>query len=273
MAGGQYRLPFRRYHAEMLAFDEKTAAELEALYRSRDIVRRRRLVREALGAKAGQRILDVGCGPGFYVAELLEEVGPEGSVVGLDRSPQMLAIAARRCRTHSNADFREGEATSLPVGESDFDAVLCIQVLEYVTNVPAALAQMHRALRPGGRLVVWDIDWTTLSWHSSDSARMHRVLEAWDAHLAHPALPRTLAPLLRTAGFSRIEVEGYVFSTTQLTLESYGGAILPLIERYVSGHEEIGRALASGWAAEQRELAERGEFFFSCTQFCFSATR
>jgi arsenite methyltransferase len=257
----------------MLTFDEKTAAELEALYRSGDVLRRRRLVREALRARPGERILDIGCGPGFYVAELLEEVGPAGSVVGLDRSPQMLAIAARRCHAHANVAFREAEATSLQVDDATFDGALCVQVLEYVPGVARALAEMHRALRPGGRLVLWDIDWTTLSWHSSDPARMRRVLEAWDAHLAHPALPRTLAPLLRAAGFDRILVEGHLFATTELTPQSYAGAILPLMARFVGGREEIGEAEARAWAAEQRELAERGEFFFSCTQFCFSATR
>jgi arsenite methyltransferase len=257
----------------MLAFDEKTAAELEALYHSGDVLRRRRLVREALGARLGERILDIGCGPGFYVAELLEEVGPHGSVVGLDQSPQMLAIAVRRCQAHVNVAFREAEATSLLVDAAAFDAAVCVQVLEYVSDVARALAEMHRALRPGGRLVLWDIDWTTLSWHSSDPARMRRVLQAWDAHLVHPALPRTLAPRLRTAGFDRILIEAHVFATTELTPQSYAGAILPLIERFVGGREEIGEAEARAWAAEQRALADRGEFFFSCTQFCFSAIR
>jgi ubiquinone/menaquinone biosynthesis C-methylase UbiE len=255
----------------MLAFDEKTAGDLESLYRSRDVVRRRRLVRDALGARPGERILDVGCGPGFYVAELLEEVGSEGSVVGLDRSPQMLAMAARRCRAFENVAFREAEATSLSVDDGSFDAALCVQVLEYVPDVPAALNEMRRALRTGGRLVLWDIDWTTLSWHSADPARMQRVLEAWDSHLAHPALPRILAPRLRAAGFDRILVEGHAFATTDLTPQSYGGAILPLIERFVAGRDEIGEAEARAWALEQRDLADRGEFFFSCTQFCFSA--
>jgi len=255
----------------MLAFDEKTAGDLESLYRSRDVVRRRRLVRDALGARPGERILDVGCGPGFYVAELLEEVGSEGSVVGLDRSPQMLAIAARRCRAFDNVAFSEAEATSLSVDDGSFDAALCVQVLEYVPDVSAALNEMRRALRTGGRLVLWDIDWTTLSWHSANPARMQRVLEAWDSHLAHPALPRILAPRLRAAGFDRILVEGHAFATTDLTPQSYGGAIVPLIERFVAGRDEIGEAEARAWAAEQRGLADRGEFFFSCTQFCFSA--
>ena len=79
-----------------LEFDESTARMLEALYGTRDVLRRRRLVRDALGVAAGERIIDVGCGPGFYVAELLEHVGSEGSVVGIDSSRPMLAGAAHR---------------------------------------------------------------------------------------------------------------------------------------------------------------------------------
>ena len=91
---------------------------------------------EALAAQPGERILDVGCGPGFYVAELLEAVGPEGSVVGVDVSPAMLAIAAHRTEANPNAAFHETDATSLPVEGEDFDAALSVQVLEYVSTSP-----------------------------------------------------------------------------------------------------------------------------------------
>ena len=57
-----------------LEFDENLAESLEVLYRRRDVLRRRRLVHDALDAQPGERVLDVGCGPGFYVAELLERV-------------------------------------------------------------------------------------------------------------------------------------------------------------------------------------------------------
>src|SRR4051795_9252541 len=134
-----------------LAFNEQVGKQLEAAYQVRDAIRRRRLVRAALGASRGERILDVGCGPGFYCAELLEEVGPGGQVVGLDMSPQMLVLAERRCAGYDNVEFREAEATALPVEEAAFAGAVCVQVLEYVRDVPAALAELHRVVRPGGR--------------------------------------------------------------------------------------------------------------------------
>ena len=151
-----------------LEFDDDMALRIEALYRIGDAVRRRRIVREALGAVPGERVLDVGCGPGFYCAELAEEVGPAGSVVGVDSSPAMLQLAARRCAGYAGVELRPGEAVSLPVDDASFDAALCVQVLEYVPDPTVALAEMYRALRPGGRVVVWDIDWATVSLHALD---------------------------------------------------------------------------------------------------------
>jgi arsenite methyltransferase len=256
-----------------LEFDEEAGKQLESLYRIGDAVRRRSLVRAALAAQPGERVLDVGCGPGFYCAELLEEVGPDGSVVGLDGSPAMLPLAARRCEGHTNVEFREADATSLPVEDESFDAALCVQVLEYVEDVEAALAEMYRALRPGGRVVVWDVDWSTVSWHSADPSRMERVLSAWDEHLAHPSLPRTLAAQLPSVGFDEVEMEGHGFATADLDPDTYGASIVQVIGPFVGGRAGVTEQEAAAWAAEQRELGDRGEFFFACLQFCFSARR
>jgi arsenite methyltransferase len=253
-----------------LVFDEKIVEQLEVVYRSRDVLRRRQLVYEALGAERGDRILDAGCGPGFYTRELLEQVGPEGALVGVDQSPQMLAVAERRCRDQGNVTFGQGEVTALPVESEDFDRALSVQVLEYVQDHETALAEMHRAVRPGGRIVIWDVDWATLSWHSEDPDRMARVLAVWDEHLAHPSLPRRLSAGLRAAGFEDVRMEGHAFATDDLTVESYGGAALPVIERYVAGQ---GSEDVEAWADEQRALGERGEFYFACMQFCFSGIR
>ena len=256
-----------------LSFDEDVLSQLETLYRTRDILRRRRLVREAPGAARGERIVDVGCGPGFYTAEILDEVGPHGSVVGIDGSAQMLSAAARRCRGHDNVEFLEADVAELPLEDGGCDAGLCVQVLEYVDDPTAPLAEMHRVLRAGGRLVVWDVDWSTVSIHSAVPARAERVLRAWDGHLAHPALPRTLTARLRAAGFHDVRMEGHAFVTADFTPDAYGVSTLPLIERYVVGQSRTATDDVRSWMTEMRELGERGEFFFACIQFCFVATR
>ena len=256
-----------------LPFDEGMAAQMEVIYRRRDILRRRAIVREALGAQPGEAIVDVGCGPGFYALELLEQVGPGGRVVGVDASPSMLAVAARRCADHENASFVEADATSLPFDDGAFDAAVIVQVLEYVNEVDAALAELHRVLRPGGRAVAWAVDWATLSVNALDGDRNRRVLSAWDDHLADPSLPRTLTPRLRAAGFDNVAMEGYAFATAELTPESYGGSLMPLMRDFVAGRAGVTEADAAAWHAEMTELGEREEFYFACIQYCFTGER
>jgi len=256
-----------------LEFDRRLIQGLERLYSTRDVLRRRELVRAALGARSGDRILDVGCGPGFYITELLEAVGREGAVAGADISADMLAVAAKRAAGHGSVEFHEADATSLPVPDASFERAVCVQVLEYVRDVPAALAEMHRVLRPGGRMLVWDVDWSTVSWHAIDRQLMRQVLAAWDKHLTHPCLPQTLAAQLRNAGFQDVRMDAHAFATTELIPDAYGGSLVPLLEQYVAEQGGISQQEAKAWADEQRELGDCGEFFFAVTQFCFTATK
>jgi hypothetical protein len=100
---------------------------------------------------------------------------------------------------------------------------------------------------------------------------MDRVLRAWDQHLVHPALPRRLAPLMRSAGFEDVTMEGHSFATAEMSEDTYGGQLVGVVEPFVAqlGHEDDAHA----WAAEQRELGERGEFYFAVVQACFSGRR
>ena len=99
------------------------------------------------------------------------------------------------------------------------------------------------------------------------------MLQVWDRHLAHPALPRTLAAQLRAAGFTDVRAEGHAFLTCALDPESYGGAMLGVIEPYLAGLADIDREEATAWAEEQRALDARGEYFCAVIQACFTATK
>jgi SAM-dependent methyltransferase len=272
----QQSFPFRPGEEDLmtqLVFDDATARRIEAAYHAGDAVRRRALVREVLGASPGEHIADIGCGPGFYCSELAEEVGASGSVVGVDASVAMLELASRRCAALPNVALSQGEATSLPLPDASVDALVCAQVLEYVQDVASALSEMRRVLRPGSRVVIWDIDWDTVSWHSRDAARMRRMLETWDEHLTHRSLPRTLTAQLRAAGFEHVVAEAHAFTTIGFTTDGFGVMLLPIIEAFAAGRNEITQEEARAWAAEQHELGERGEFYFASTQFCFSARK
>nr|QQZ49621.1 methyltransferase domain-containing protein [Phenylobacterium glaciei] len=117
--------------------------------------------------------------------------------MGLDLSPAMVAAAAERLAAFPQASCRQADATALGGPDACFDAAVSTQVYEYVADMPAALAELRRVLVPGGRALILDTDWRSLVWHSSDEARMARVLACWDAHLADPHLPARLGPAAR----------------------------------------------------------------------------
>jgi SAM-dependent methyltransferase len=109
------------------------------------------VVAAAAGIMPGQRVLDVACGTGALTSAVAERVGPEGSVVGLDLNPEMLEVARRK---FNRIDWREAPAEALPFPDAVFDAVVSQFGLMFFADRAAALREMWRVLRPGGRLAV-----------------------------------------------------------------------------------------------------------------------
>ena len=115
----------------------------------------------ALGGPApGERVLDVGSGSGVDALLAARAVGPQGRVVGIDLTAEMVGLArdAARQAKLSNLEFREGQAEALPLADASIDVVLSNNVLNHlVIDKPRALAELRRVLRPGGRLLLGDV--------------------------------------------------------------------------------------------------------------------
>ena len=114
-----------------------------------------RVVAAAAQLGPGQRVLDVACGTGALTEAVCEQVGPTGSVAGLDANAQMLEVARRK---RLDVDWHQGHAEALPFADGSFDAVVSQFGLMFFGDRVAALREMTRVLRPGGRLAVavWD---------------------------------------------------------------------------------------------------------------------
>jgi arsenite methyltransferase len=252
----------------MLQFDEENARRLEAVYMTPDVIEQRRAIRAALSLQPGERVLDIGSGPGYLAAEMAAEVGPNGRVHGIDPSEAMLVSARRR---EAPVEYGTGDALALPFPDEHFDVAVCVQVYEYVEDIAAALAEARRVLRTGGRLLVLDTDWDSIVWHSGDRERMERVLAAWNEHLADPYLPRRLPALLRAAGLEPTKPTIIPILNVGADPDAFSARESGIIAAYVPGRGGVSEAEATAW---KQDLAGLGDdYFFSLNRYVFLAHR
>ena len=113
----------------------------------------------SLGVLApGERVLDLGCGAGTDTLVAAQMVGREGSVTGIDMTPEMLAKArASADEMGVEVDLVEGEAEALPFPDRSFDVIISNGVIDLIPDKDAAFYEMFRVLEPGGRIQVADV--------------------------------------------------------------------------------------------------------------------
>jgi ubiquinone/menaquinone biosynthesis C-methylase UbiE len=170
--------------------------------------------------RPGMRVLDCGCGPGSITLGLAELVAP-AEVIGIDASAELIATAQSAAESAglSNVTLQTGDLYSLPFDENSFDAIWVHAVLEHLKDVPAALREMVRVLKPGGIIGVRELDLDSMLF-APESSALSRFFQLWirvtrdnggDAQIG-----KKLGALLTAAGFGDVRVSA--------TIEQYGQA-------------------------------------------------
>jgi ubiquinone/menaquinone biosynthesis C-methylase UbiE len=176
-----------------------TPRRYEAFTRAMFLGRRRRTYRGLLaasGVKPGDRVIDVGCGTGYFARLLGTAVGSTGAVVGIDAAPEMVEYASRHAQGLANCDFKVGTAESLPVASGTADVVVSALVLHHLPAEAqsAAASEMRRILRPGGTALIADLEVTEPGFGTRLFLRVTGL-----SHMRRHA--PALEPLLAAAGF------------------------------------------------------------------------
>jgi len=255
-----------------LTFTDEAARQLEKTYRTKDIVAQRLETIRHLNLSAGEKVLDIGSGPGFLCEEMSEIVGGDGAVVGVDISRDLVGLCDRR-KHPAWLSYEVGDATKLSQPDASFDVVVCTQVAEYIPDVDAVLSEAFRLLKPGGRTIFITTDWDAVVWFSDDAKRMAAVLNSWEAHCAHPRLPRTMPHRLKNAGFRLDDAVVYALLNLSYDDESYSKGLSTFIDKFVGGRGDLSDGELNGWLSEFERLNEAGRYFFSSNRYIFKASR
>ena len=157
-----------------------------------------------------ERVLDIACGTGIVARTVAPRVGSQGLVIGLDVNPDMISMArAAAERDHIAIEWHTSPAEQLPFSDEDFDIVLCQFGLMFFTDRDAALKEMHRVLRTGGRVIL-------SVWQGLDRHPFYQTLHnVSHRHLGKSSVQALfslsdsdeLRKLLTGSGFQHVEIE------------------------------------------------------------------
>jgi SAM-dependent methyltransferase len=153
--------------------------------------------------KTGETVLDLGSGGGIDCFLARQQVGPEGHVIGLDMTTDMINLARGNAEKlgYDNVEFRQGEMENMPVDDSSVDMIISNCVINLSPDKDTVFAEAFRVLKPGGRLCVSDI---VLEGQLPDDIRTS--LEQWVGCIAGALIKDDYLQQMRNAGFSPVQV-------------------------------------------------------------------
>jgi arsenite methyltransferase len=257
----------------MITYDRKAAQDIERSYLTPEIIKQRSRTLDAMALQAGEQVLDAGCGTGLLLEQMSQSIGDNGRAVGVDFSPDMLEVADQRCQGLSNVELQQGSVESLDFESESFDVVSCTQTLLYVKQVETALAEIHRVLKPHGRVAILETDWRGVVFNSQDNAMTRRILDAWDEAVESPNLPVKIGKLLRQLNFSAIKVEAIPIINTSFAENNFSSSMLEWFTKNALKKAAISQQESDQWLQQVQQLAQQNAYFFCVNRFLFTAVK
>jgi SAM-dependent methyltransferase len=243
------------------------------------IIAMRAFEAEHLGLAPGEALLDLGCGRGEVACALAPRVQPGGRVLGIDASEAMLEDArARAAMAGVDVTFRLGDGLDLGEPDASFDAVRAERVLQWIPETDAAVAELVRVLRPGGRLSLIDTDWRTLAIDIPDIDAATAVVNSFVNDRGGAALAGgRLVNLCRAAGLTDIVVEPATHAWTQWDpdREPAPSGLFPFdgIIPQLMGDGGLSPTQCDAFLEQTYAAARAGRFFMSVTMFAVAARK
>ena len=236
---------------------------LEAITKKTGSIKQRSY--ELMRPQPGQRLLDVGCGPGIDVAALARIVGGDGSVVGIDYDPAMVEAARARARDEGMQDrveLEQAEATQLPFPDAAFDGSRCERVFQHVPGPVRILEEMARVTKPAGWLVVADTDWYSLSINTSETDVERKLGRRWVERFESSTAARRLYGMLQARGCAEVSVEAYPVILDNYPAARYFG-LMDRVEAEALSEGSVREAQLERWRADLEAIDRQNAFFAS----------
>jgi arsenite methyltransferase len=204
--------------------------------------------------RPGEVVLDLGSGGGIDCFLAAKKVGPEGRVIGLDMTPDMIRLARRNAKKigATNVDFRYGEMEDMPLPDGSVDVIISNCVINLSPDKDAVFREAYRVLRPGGRLSVSDI---VVDGELPRSIRER--LDAWAGCIAGALDESVYLDKIGAAGFERVDVLSRDYASADEVLESEDVQVMVVGADGQVAEGEEARALLAGAGLSPHDLANK----------------
>jgi ubiquinone/menaquinone biosynthesis C-methylase UbiE len=230
---------------------------LDILDNHADIKNFRAKAAKRLNLTAVHSVLDVGCGIGGATFQLADLVGPTGRVAGVDISSALIDLARSRAMNRQGLEFHVGDACAIPYPDGFFDAARSERLFLYLPDRLAAIYELKRVVKPGGRVCLIDTDFDCTAIHSNNPTLTRKMTSIVAASIPNPNSARDLPALVKKAGLRDIRTEAFAITTPyEILFRGMTGSLYKAAE-----DGRVPRAEVDEWIAGQHSIHMSGDFF------------